>query len=246
MRCFLLASLLCLCANSARGADVWTDIYAGQGKWTYVFDGEGEYSTHHGREWTQCWSETSPPRPNYYFIDEFTGVKDGLHYHFAGAGADWDAQTNGEPTGDFYLVRANIPLRTDVIHCSGYWTWNVSYTDGIQGRDVSYWGSVGALSETTNPRDPLGTFSVDAADAAVMFLYWGTPVADFTGDAMTDAADAGYMMEHWTGDTSPMSVPEPTSLWPLVLTLLLGRKRNNVVAHLNPVSRVGSGMTAAR
>lgn len=59
----------------------------------------------------------------------------------------------------------------------------------------------------------------DAADAGVLFEYWGTSTyktannhyVDINADGIVDAADAGIVFEGWTGDAAP--APEPSSLW---------------------------------
>lgn len=67
--------------------------------------------------------------------------------------------------------------------------------------------------------------TVDAADAAYMFRWWGTFVTDLTGDDMTDAADAGALFAEWTGDASP--VPEPAGAAWVILAGLCIRRRSH-------------------
>lgn len=71
-----------------------------------------------------------------------------------------------------------------------------------------------------------GDNSVDAGDAAMMFVNWGNAgESDLNGDGITDAADAGAMFTAWTGDTVPShATPEPGSGWLLVATVLAARR----------------------
>jgi hypothetical protein len=103
--------------------------------------------------------------------------------------------------------------------------WNTANLgDGI-GR--SAWPYPGALSgPEASPLFGYSDSTVDAADAAYMFQWWGSPFADLTGDVMTDAADAGVLFAAWTGDSAPSSVPEPS--FPAWLLLLGLGKRHRV------------------
>lgn len=78
-----------------------------------------------------------------------------------------------------------------------------------------------------------GDFSIDAADAGILFSDWGgSKVGDCNRDGVTDAADAGLMFSAWTGDAGherSHSVPESGFL-PQTLLLACGsvlqRKRD--------------------
>lgn len=65
--------------------------------------------------------------------------------------------------------------------------------------------------------------AIDAADAGELFANWGGPgPADFDNSGVTDAADASEVFARWTGDGAV--VPEPASIRPAILLLLLGMR----------------------
>lgn len=70
-----------------------------------------------------------------------------------------------------------------------------------------------------------GDESVDAGDAAILFVNWGNAgESDLNGDGITDAADAGQMFSEWTGDAGPArATPEPCTGWLLLAALCLWR-----------------------
>jgi len=182
------------------------------GEYTTVWD-DGDM---HMREWTEC--RIGLPEPSGWGY--WPGLKQGVD----GTGVTWSQSgVNMSTAMDVNnLLTATVTQSIDAPqNCTGFmgwWSWKVYWRGNTEG--MSYWLRPGNLSMDF-PNDPYNISSpTDAADAAVMFLYWGTPVADLTGDAMTDAADAGRLFSEWSGDTVPHSVPEPTGLlglFPLAL-----------------------------
>lgn len=209
---------------------------AGAGEYNYVWDGEGEYASYHSREWSEC--RNGLPQPNgWSWGTELTnGVTE--------TGTPWVRIGTFMAMGNVPELRYGVQIwqtttNPPIDKCTGaigWWTWRLDYAGDVT--NYSYWLRPGNLSMDF-PNDPSNTSSpTDAADAAVMFTYWGTPVADLTGDGLTDAADASRLFEEWSGDAAPKAVPEPAGLsW---IAFLLLYKRHNVFRHLSPI-RVGCG-----
>jgi hypothetical protein len=175
---------------------------AGAGEYTYWDDSNG----YHVREWTECRNGLPQPSGWHHWPALRFGVSEsGIPWAQTGMNMSmWDSPSH-------YHAFIGQTVRAEPCPgIIGWWSWNVSYTGDTTG--YSYWLRPGNLSMDF-PNDPYNTTSpTDAADAAVMFLYWDTPVADITGDGLTDAADAAYLFAEWSGDSSPVSVPEPSGI----------------------------------
>lgn len=204
-----------------KGANMKTIIFvvmmagvAGAGEYTYWDDSNG----YHVREWTECRNGLPQPSGWYHWP--------ALRYGVTESGIPWSqsglTMTMGDSTELNYLAyigqtNTNPPINK-CLGAIGWWTWHVNFTGDTSG--MSYWLRPGNLSMDF-PGDPYNTSSpTDAADAAVMFLYWDTPVADITGDGLTDAADAAYLFAEWSGDSGPSSVPEPSGIYGLLAMLM--------------------------
>lgn len=192
----------------------WTNAAVG-GEYTYWYDGEGQYSNVHAREWTEC--RNGLPQPSGWY--DGPALRSGV----AESGIPWSQSGVTMSMGDKADLNYSVWIGQTVrsIPCPGFigwWSWNVAYAGDTSG--MSYWLRPGNLSMDF-PGDPYNTSSpTDAADAAVMFLYWDTPVADITGDGLTDAADAAYLFAEWSGDAAPASAPEPSGLSGLLVLLM--------------------------
>lgn len=186
------------------------------GEYTYWTDEDSGNS--HTREWSECRNGLPQPTGWSHWPDLREGLtSDGTRWSQSGM-----TMTTGNDATKLYLAYiGQTYTNPPVDKCPGivgWWTWHVTYIGDTTG--MSYWLRPGNLSMDF-PGDPYNTSSpTDAADAAVMFLYWDTPIADITGDGLTDAADAAYLFAEWSGDAAPVSVPEPSGISGLLSLLM--------------------------
>ncbi len=103
-------------------------------------------------------------------------------------------------------------------------------TIGSPGNFTAYkqFAVIGTATTEVPPGDANRDGVVDAADAAILAIYWQTAtdatwlMGDFNGDGAVDEIDATLLAANWQSDGVGASVPEPSAIACLMVICLSG------------------------
>jgi len=180
----------------------------------------GEYTQRRPEYADDVWTECRTVEPPKIAIPPTGTLPDGTQWTY-----NQDANNIQLVRGDAYYGAGIAWTIKDIAGCNrllGTWSWGLSRHGDTT--NMSIWLRPSMLDRDINPWRG-EDYIVDAADAAVLFKWWETPIGDITGDGSTDAADAGRLFEEWTGSSSPSAIPEPSGLCGLLLLIPALRHR---------------------